>query len=186
MPLGDPKYTSPVSSRTTMTSTPSTISRLSVEASMSCGRTLAGLRLANRPISLRIFSRPVSGRSSLGFESHLYPPMQASRTLSDPRHASRDSSGNGSPASSIAAPPINEGTKSISNPRRAVSASRTRRVAAVISGPIPSPGRSATRYLSFLDATARRRVERPAVARESGLGCDSGSDVGDPRSEKAP
>ena len=66
-----------------MMSTPLTTSGLSVEASTSCGRTMAGRRLAKRPRDLRIFRRPVSGLLSRGLPSHLGPPIAANITESD-------------------------------------------------------------------------------------------------------
>eukprot|EP00958_Prasinococcus_capsulatus_P011838 scaffold1182_cov396-Prasinococcus_capsulatus_cf.AAC.11 len=72
----------PTSSRTTMISVPATTSGFSVDASTSCGRMVAGRRLAKQSRDPRSESRPCSGRSSGGLLSHLYPPMAAKRTAS--------------------------------------------------------------------------------------------------------
>jgi hypothetical protein len=107
--------------------------------------TTAGRRLAKRPSSLRILRRPVSGRLSRGFPSHLGPPatqhilyqprnqaraftewdfevserfvpMAARSTESDAFIWARVSSGQGSLQASRAAPPIKASFHSISNP----------------------------------------------------------------------
>ena len=56
------------------------------------------------------------------------------------RQASRVAAGRGSPAASIAAPPIGCSSKCSSKPWRALTASSSWRATAVISGPMPSPG----------------------------------------------
>jgi len=55
-----------------MMSVPSSTSRLRLDASMSCGSTLAGRRLANTPSPDRSPNRPCSGRCAAGRLSHLY------------------------------------------------------------------------------------------------------------------
>lgn len=90
-----------------MMSVPSTTSRLRVLASSSCGKIVAGRRLANACRPARRPSRPRSGRSAAGRVSHLYPPMAARRTASDALHVSSVTSGSGTPVASSAAPPIN-------------------------------------------------------------------------------
>jgi len=55
-----------------MMSVPSSTSRLRLDASISCGNTLAGRRLANTPSPDRNPSRPCSGRCAAGRLSHLY------------------------------------------------------------------------------------------------------------------
>ncbi len=62
IPLGLPKYMPPVSSRTTIISTPSTTSRFRVEASINWGIIFAGRKLANNSNPARNPSKPASGR----------------------------------------------------------------------------------------------------------------------------
>src|SRR5574343_819746 len=99
---------------------------------------MAGRRLANRFRSLRMPSRPRSGRCSRGRLSHCGPPTAPSRMASASRASLRVASGYGSPVASTAQPPSR--ASSISNLRS--SAFRTRTASAVISGPMPSPGKT--------------------------------------------
>ena len=116
------------------------ISLFKVDASINCGKTFAGRKLANKPISFLIFNNPDSGRNSRGLLSHLYPPIQANNTESLDKHCCKLSSGNGSLTASIAAPPINASFNSKVKPDFSHNAVNATLVAAVISGPIPSPG----------------------------------------------
>src|SRR5512132_145260 len=133
----------PVSSRTTNRSVPSIRSLLSGLASNSASLGRTGLRFANSPRPLRSPSNPCSGRGASGsVVSHLGPPTAQSRTASDSRHASSTSSVSGVPYSSIEAPPI--ACAAISKSPTACS---TRYAASASSGPMPSPGSRAIRWL---------------------------------------
>jgi hypothetical protein len=90
----------------------------------------------------------------------LYPPIQANRTESEARHCCNVSSGKGSFFASIAAPPIRASFKSISKPQRLHKLERTSAVAEVISGPIPSPGRTVILYVSFRDTAISNGEDR--------------------------
>src|SRR5919198_1466826 len=129
----------PVSSRTTSMSVRSTTSRRSGLASSSASIARTGRRFAYRPSSLRSPRRPCSGRGAFGsVVSHFGPPTAASRTASAARHAARVSSVSAVPWASIDAPPNVCSANSNSPSRRRISS-----VGAVISGPIPSPARTA-------------------------------------------
>eukprot|EP00982_Pelagococcus_subviridis_P017298 31529-Pelagococcus_subviridis.AAC.20 len=125
-----------------MMSVPSTTSRFSDDASMSCGRMFAGRRFANTPRPARRPRSPCSGRCSAGSVSHLYPPIAARRTASEAWHVASVSGGRGIPVASIAAPPTSASVKS--NAMSCWEPTSTRHVfaTAMISGPMPSPGRS--------------------------------------------
>ena len=120
---------------------PRSISRRSGLASYSAGSGLTGRRLANSPRPLRSPSRPCSGRGLDGsVVSHFGPPTAASRTASAARQAASVSSVSAVPCASIDAPPNR--CSSYSKPAPTASSTSTRR--AMISGPIPSPGRRMT------------------------------------------
>lgn len=59
----------------------------------------------------------------------------------------------------MAHPPMRASDRLIVKPALVHRAERTTLVAAVISGPIPSPGRRVTSYVSFLDTAWREEVE---------------------------
>src|ERR1700739_1644254 len=127
----------PVSSLTTSRSVPSIRSRLSGEASYSAGIGLTGRRFAYRPRPLRRPSSPCSGRGAAGsVVSHLGPPTAASSTASAALHACRVSSVSAVPCRSIEAPP-----KGCSSNSKSPSLESSSTAGAMISGPIPSPGR---------------------------------------------
>src|SRR3569832_2145820 len=100
IPRGWPKYTSPVSSRTIMISSPDTTSGLSDDAPASSGYSSAGRRLANRLSSLRMRNRPRSGRSGRSSVSYCGPPPAPSSTASASRASLSVASGSGSPEAS--------------------------------------------------------------------------------------
>jgi hypothetical protein len=60
----------------------------------------------------------------------------------------------------MAAPPIKASLSSTSNPQRLQRAASTFLVALVISGPIPSPGRSVIEYVFFLETASSDDKER--------------------------
>src|SRR5690606_30954438 len=103
---------------------------------------MAGRRLPNSPSCERIFSRPRSGRMAGSMVSHFGPPTAPSSTASAARARSRVSSASGTPYLSMAAPP--NSSKASSKPRANLSLARfsTLTASAMISGPIPSPGRT--------------------------------------------
>ena len=77
---------------------------------------------------------------------------------------------------SIAHPPIKASDRFRVKPALVHRAERTTFVAAVISGPIPSPGRRVTSYVSFLD-TAWRVVEEVVVVVWNGVGANADADA---------
>src|SRR6202521_4401606 len=133
---------SPVSSRTIMMSSPETTSGLSVEASASSGNTVAGRRLAKKSHSLRSPRMAFSGRLSRGSVSYRGPPTAPNSTASEALTRSRVAWGRGSPCASYAAPPTRASSVSILRPSPRKT-SRTRAASRRISGPMPSPARSA-------------------------------------------
>ena len=98
--LGSPKYKSPVNSRTIMISKPSTTSLFKVELSTKASKTFAGRRFAKRANSLRIPSKPRSGRCLYSKLSHFGPPTAPSKVASASLAKSKVSCGNGVPFSS--------------------------------------------------------------------------------------
>src|SRR3569832_1635146 len=132
----------PVSSRTTIMSTPFSTSGRSVEAPSSLSLTATGRRFAYRPSPLRMASSPCSGRTLPRGSSHFGPPTAPSSTASAPRADSRVASGSAVPVASMAAPPIRASRVSNSWPKRLATADRTFKASLVTSGPIPSPGRT--------------------------------------------
>src|SRR5690554_432796 len=156
----------PVSSRTIRMSRPATTSGLRVEAAASCGYSRAGRRLPNRPSCERIFSRPRSGRMAGSIVSHFGPPTAPSRMASDWRARSRVSSANGTPYLSRAAPPSSSWLSSISRPYFSSAACSTLTASVMISGPMPSPGRTRIFLDMFVPSQKRlmahgRREPRP-------------------------
>ncbi len=144
-------------------------SRLSGLASRSAGLGRTGRRFANRPSPLRRPSRPCSGRGAAGsVVSHFGPPTAASSTASALRQASSTSSVSALPCASIDAPPTSRSSYSNSPSRSRISIA-----AAMISGPIPSPGRrtSALRH----DASSLRRIDHIWEARSSSSAAGQGS-----------
>ena len=87
------------------------ISGFKLEALANCGYSLATRKLANKPSSLRIFNRPRSGRMLRSMPSHLGPPTAPNNTASAARAFCNVSSGKGTPALSIAAPPKSPSSK---------------------------------------------------------------------------
>src|SRR5438105_15758726 len=132
----------PVSSRTTSRSVPSMRSRRSGLASSSAPLGRTGLRLANSSSPFRSASRPCSGRGAPGaVVPHFGPPTAPRSTASESRQAARSSGVRAVPCASIEAPPTR--CSSTSKPPIASSSSRA---AAMISGPMPSPGRVTMRW----------------------------------------
>src|SRR5438477_7620605 len=136
----------PVNSRTTTRSTPSMTARLSVEASMSSGKTRTGRRLANRPRLLRSANSACSGRTEARGSSHLGPPTAPSKIASALLALSSTSGRIATPWLSIEAPPIRPWSRSVAN-SFPDTARRASTACSVTSWPIPSPGR--TRMLAF-------------------------------------
>ena len=108
-------------------------------------------------------SSPVSGRSSRGLPSHFGPPMAAMRMESAAWQLLSVASGQGEPVASMAQPPRSCSSNSKLTPAVSPAATRAFTVAAVISGPMPSPG-----LRGFLDA----RRELPPRLRLRWLGRD--------------
>src|SRR5207245_117355 len=133
----------------TMRSVPSTTSRLSGEASTSIGKHLAGRRFAYRSNSLRMARSPRSGRCSCGTSSHLGPPTAPKRIAWAARQSSRVPGASGLPVASIAAPPTSPRSNSNAVPVPLPTASSTRMASGVTSAPMPSPGRTAIRYVAI-------------------------------------
>ncbi|MNR30013.1 hypothetical protein D3C85_1474400 [compost metagenome] len=73
--------------------------------------------------------------------SHFGPPTAPSNTASAARARSRVSSANGTPCLSMAAPPITSWLNSKPRANLSLASSSTLTASAMISGPIPSPGR---------------------------------------------
>ena len=83
IPLGSPKYIPPVSSLTIIMSNPDTISGFKLDASTSCLKQIAGLRLANNFSSFLNFKSALSGLFENSKLSHLGPPTAPKITESD-------------------------------------------------------------------------------------------------------
>ena len=170
----------PVSSRTTITSTPRMISGLQrrrIEHRSRAAARVAGSRTdrgcaAGRAVPARAARAPPD-RTTCG------PPTAPSSTAALERQASIVRGGSGDPEASIAAPPTSASTNSNSRPSCRPSASSTRTASAVTSGPMPSPPSTAmrcvmrARLLVRGDALALRQQEaelvdavEQAVARE--------------------
>ena len=89
-------------------------------------------------------SNPCSGRTlAVGSLSNLVSPTAANNTASASRQTRYVSSGNGSPTSSIACAPHIASSYSTSCPNLQAMASITATPCFIISGPIPSPGKTA-------------------------------------------
>jgi hypothetical protein len=73
-----------------------------------------------------------------------HPPMAASSTESQDLHTSSVSAGSGDPVASMAAPPMSASRNSNSCPSALPAAVSTLSAAFMISGPMPSPGSTAT------------------------------------------
>ena len=102
-----PKYTPPMSSRTTTKSMP--LAAISGRRGQDADRSeniRAGRTLVYSPMAPRSFNKPRSGRLSAGWSSHLGPPTAPSSTLSDFMQVSRLESGRGTPKVSMALPPM--------------------------------------------------------------------------------
>src|SRR3990172_2991658 len=157
-----------------MRSVPSTTERLSGEAATSIGKHFAGRRLAGRGSALRSASSPRWGRVSWGTPSHLGPPTAPKRIACARRHSSSAPGASGAPVASIAAPPTSASSNSNPTPAALPTARRTRTASGVTSWPMPSPGRTAIRYVairvSLLGADflrpLRRRLRHPVERRE--------------------
>ena len=145
MVFRSPKYTPPVSSRTTTKSKPPPInSSFSGQAFFNCGNKSAGRRLQKSPNPLRMARSPASGRrlggSSYHFDSPTLPPTAPSSTESLSLAVLRASSVNGTPVASMETPPISTSLYLNSCPYFVPTASSTLHASRTISGPIPSPG----------------------------------------------
>ena len=107
------------------------------------------------PSSLRMPSKPCSGRGAPGsVESHFGPPTAARRTASEALAASSVASGSGSSVASIAAPPMRESAQLNSTPYFEPTAFRTFTPSAMISGPMPSPGKRQMLYAAAISLTS--------------------------------
>ena len=126
---------------------------------ISFGLTATGRRLAYRPSPLRMASNPCSGRTLALGSSHFGPPTAPSSTASAPRHSSSVSSGSAVPVWSIAQPPIRASRVTKTCPQRLGDRGQDSVACATTSGPIPSPGRTAT--------TARMSERRTYSVRRS-------------------
>src|SRR6202453_2586762 len=135
----------PVSSRTTMMSTPCKSSDLIGEASSTAGWGTTGRRFANRPSSLRSRRSPCSGRTLASGADHFGPPTAPRRMASELRHSARVAAGNASPAASMAAPPTSADSNRNAWPCRSATRDSARTASAVTSGPMPSPPSTAIR-----------------------------------------
>src|SRR5919197_385860 len=129
----------PVSSRTTSKTVPSKTSPRNGLVLNRAATARTGRRFAYRPSALRRPSSPCTGRGAPeSVVSHFGPPTAASRTASAARQAASVSSVSAVPWASIEAPP-----NACSANSKSPSLERISSVGAVISGPIPSPGRTA-------------------------------------------
>src|SRR4051794_36696569 len=137
-------------------STPSSSSSRSGEEPASAGWTRTGRRLAYNPRPPRREKRACSGRTVASGSDHFGPPTAPSRIASAAPQTARSSSRIGTPYVSIAIPPTRCSDHSIVKPNRSPVASTTRRAAATTSGPTPSPGIVATRYVVTPASPCRR------------------------------
>src|SRR6266446_592685 len=128
-------------------SSPDTTSGLSVEASFSASKQIAGRKFANSSRSLRRRRSPRSGFLSKELLSHLGPPTAPNRTASAACAKRIVASLTATPSASSAAPPTS--ARSIENDRPRFFAIQwtTRSVSAITSGPMPSPGRKRILYV---------------------------------------
>jgi len=95
----------PVNSRITTRSTPSSNSSLSGEALVNSGNICTGLMLAKTCNAARSARIPCSGRIVALGSDHFGPPTAPSMTALLSLQLATESSGNGSPFASMAAPP---------------------------------------------------------------------------------
>ena len=107
-----------------------------------------------------IFSKPLLGRSSRGFLSHLTLTMHTRNTESEAWHCSKVSLGKGLLTASIAALPIRASFRSSLKPCFSQRAARATLVVAVILGLMPSPGRRVMATVPFLDKAAREMASQ--------------------------
>src|SRR6185369_11962114 len=133
---------SPVSSRTIMMSRPLTTSGLSVDASASSGKTVAGRRFAKKSHSLRSPRMAASGRNGRSSASYCGPPTAPKRTASACLARSSVFPGRGCLCASYAAPPTSASSVSMVRPSLRKTSS-TAFACSRISGPMPSPARRA-------------------------------------------
>src|SRR5438128_2693251 len=92
---------------------------------------------------------PRSGRCSCGTSSHLGPPTAPKRIAWAARGRSRAPGASGLPVRSIAAPPTSPRSNSNAVPVPLPTASSTPMASGVTSAPMPSPGRTAIRYVAI-------------------------------------
>src|SRR5476651_2133356 len=95
--------------------------------------------------------------------SHFGPPTAPSSTASAARARSRVSSARGTPCLSMAAPPITSWLNSKPRLYLVLATSRTLTASAMISGPIPSPGRI---RICLLMLSSFHLATRPQAGRE--------------------
>jgi hypothetical protein len=123
-------------------SVPARIDGFNGPADSSPGHTRAGRRFANSFSSRLIPSNAASGLADDGPLSNAGSPTAPRRMPSACRARFNVSSGSGGSPWRRAAAPMGASEISKVWPKRAATVSRTRRAAAVTSGPMPSPGRS--------------------------------------------
>src|SRR5690606_19804341 len=153
----------PVSSRTTIRSTPFSTSGRRVELCSMPSNIMAGRRLANRPSSFRSLKRAFSGRSSGGLSSQRAPPTAPRSTASESRQRVKVSGGSGFPTRSIAPPPTMPNWNVNRYPKVSATARRTLTPSSTISGPIPSPGRTAI-FLAMVSSPLYRTFESVRIS----------------------
>src|SRR6266446_3005743 len=131
-------------------SSPDTTSGLSVEASFSASKQIAGRKFANSSRSLRRRRSPRSGFLSKELLSHLGPPTAPNRTASAACARFIVASVTATPSASSAAPPTNARSIEKDRPRFFAIQWMTRSVSAITSGPMPSPGKNKILYVMLL------------------------------------
>jgi len=156
---------------------------LTGEAWVREGRQTPGRRLAKRPKCLRSGSRaPRSGWMSGGRLSHLGPPTEPKRMASLFSQAEMVSAGSGVSllVASSAAPPTSWTLRSVVKPNFASTASRTRRASVMTSGPMPSPARTAMRWVRDMreGETLNPRLETSKLGKAQQLEMSWGFPVG--------
>ena len=134
-----------------MKSAPSTISGFSGDFDSRHGNVSTGRMLANRPSFLRMARSPCSGRTlALGSLSYFGSPTAENSTASHSSQSLKVRSGNGSPRASMAAAPAIPYLNSTVWPNRSHTAFITLTPCTDISGPIPSPGKTAiTKFITM-------------------------------------
>jgi len=128
-------------------STPANTSGRRVLAEASAGTTFTGPEVGEQA---QLFAQPQESllrRTAARGSLHFGPPTAPSSTASPARQAASDSSGSGSPVSSMAIPPTSASVKVNVWPKRAATASSTLRPSATTSGPMPSAGKKGDRSL---------------------------------------